>query len=155
MGTSTNRARPLVLLVSVAALNIAGISACGDSDSTEASLTKKQFVQRAEEICNHAEGEQLQLATVYIKKRPGTGSEELVKVAGVPPLEKEVHELELLSVPQGDEKRLQIITEEFTKALDVVRNSPQAALSQQQSNPFERANALSKAYGLKVCSNAP
>ena len=129
-------------------------SGCGDSNSAEASLTKEQFVKRAEAICKRAEEEQLRKASNYLKENPQPQEEDFAQTAGLPPLEKEITQIKALKSPIGDETSIRAFGEEFESALEKVREDPKVILAE-EATTFQKANKLAKAYGLDMCSSAP
>jgi hypothetical protein len=142
----------LIALLLVAALT--GASGCGGGDSTSASLTKKQFLKKADEICEKGETEQLEMAAKYLKKNPGAEEEELIVPAALPPLQKQTEEIKALPAPEGDEAEVEAIVKAFEKALKDSEANPQDVMSS-GSNPFKEADKLAKKYGLTSCANAP
>jgi hypothetical protein len=142
----------LSTLILVGALT--GALGCGSSDSTTASLTKKQFLKKAEEICETGEREQLELASKYLKQHPGAEEEEMIVPAGLPPLQKQTEKIKALPAPEGDEARIEAIVKAFEKALEDAEAKPQDVLSS-ESNPFKQANGLAEKYGFTNCAHAP
>lgn len=141
-------------LALVALASLAVIAGCGGDDSAETSLTKAQVQKKANLICNAASNEQFKLANNYLKKNPKAKEEDLVGLAGIPPLEKELEELEELPVSGDLEDQIDAFLEEFEKGLAAIKDDPDLALSA-QDNPFEDANALAKKYKLGDCSDTP
>jgi len=144
------------LTLALALMALAGlvlISGCGSGDS-EDSLTKAQFQKKANLICSAAGNEQFKKAALYVKKHPDAKEADLIEPAGIPPLEKELQELEDLSAPSELQEQLDGYFAKFEKGLETLRAEPQLALSP-QDNPFEQANNLAKKYKLGDCSDTP
>lgn len=141
-----------VLLVVLWALIVA--AGCGSDSSTGASITKAQFVKKANDICEETEGEKLKLATEYLKKNPGTEEVDLVVPAAVPPLEKQVREIEALPAPEGDEAKVEAYLDAVKAGIKDTEANPEDALAA-KSNPFVKANSLAADYGLTVCDGLP
>ena len=131
-----------------------GAAGCGGGDSTTASLTKKQFLKKADKFCEEGEREQLELASEYLKKHPGAEEEEMIIPAGLPPLQKQTEEIKALPAPEGDEAQVEAIVKAFEKALKDTEANPQDILTT-ASNPFKEADKLAEKYGLTSCANAP
>ncbi|MDQ3725739.1 MAG: hypothetical protein M3335_07630 [Actinomycetota bacterium] len=152
----TYRYLPLAVLLAALFALSAAIAGCGDSDSAEASLTKKQFIEQAEKICKQAENEQVKKINEYIQlqKRSKVKEKEFAEVAGLQPLEKEITRIKELGVPAGDEKSVSAFIRAFESSLDKARSNPKVLL-EWKTNPFEETNELAKEYGLEACGNAP
>jgi hypothetical protein len=147
--------RLLIIIGTVSALFAVSFVAAGcGSDSDEATLTKKQFIERAEKICEAAEKEQFAKATAYTKSHPKAKEEDLIEPAGFPPLEKQLEELQDLGAPVEGEAEVEAFLEEFESALDKAKEDPKDILKP-ETNPFEQANKLAKDYGLRSCGSAP
>jgi len=141
-----------VLLLVLGAL-IAAVG-CGGSDSTGASITKSQFVKKTDAICEKAEGEQLKLATEYLKKNPGTEEEELIVPAGLPPIQEQAEKIEALPVPEGDEAQIEAYLDAVDEGIKDTEANPGKALKA-DSNPFDKANSLAEEYGMTICAGLP
>jgi hypothetical protein len=139
----------LLLLATVAAGILTGCGGSSES-SAEASLTKNQYVEKAEGICLHASQEQFHLAGEYASTHPGVEEEELIQPALIPPLEKELRQLKSLPAPSGEEAEVEAFTAAFETALEAGKKDPPSFL-ERSHNPFEKANALAASYGMKGC----
>lgn len=150
------RSKTIVIMIVVFLVGaLAGATGCGSSDdSTSAGLTKKQFLKKADEICEQGEREQLELASKYLKKHPGAEEEEMVIPAGLPPLRKQNEEIKALPAPEGDEAQVEEIVTAFEKGVEDAEANPQDVLAS-DSNPFKEADELAEKYGLTTCANAP
>jgi hypothetical protein len=78
----------------------------------------------------------------------------LASAAALPPLEKEVQKLKALGAPSGDEAKVEAILAALGEAVEAGKENPQSLLVAEQT-PFNRANALAKAYGLRICASNP
>jgi hypothetical protein len=143
-----------ILIVLLLAGALAGASGCGGGDSTSASLTKKQFIAKADKICEEEEREQLELAAKYLKKNPGAEEEDMIIPAGLPPLQKQTERIKTLPAPEGDEAKIEAIMKAFEKALKDAEANPQDVLTA-ASNPFKEADKLAEKYGFTNCAHAP
>jgi hypothetical protein len=143
----------MIMLFLVAALT--GAAGCGSSDdSTSSSLTKKEFIKKADKICEEGEREQLELASKYLQKHPGAEEEEMVIPAGLPPLEKQNEKIKALPAPEGDEAQIDAMVKAFEKGVEDSEANPQDVLAA-DTNPFKEADKLAEKYGLGNCANAP
>jgi hypothetical protein len=146
----------LTLLMTLSALLVSfGVVGCGSGEDTAAaSLPKNKFTKRADLICSNASIEQAKMAATYLFDHPGAKEADLVEPAAIPPLEKELEELEELGGPRGQEEKFQTYLEEFARALDTLKAEPQAALSP-ADNPFKKANKLAAELNSGDCSQTP
>jgi hypothetical protein len=151
----------LFLLAALVAL--LAVTGCGSDESTEASLTKAQFVKKADLICEKAAGTQFEQISVYLKHHSGpVAVEELTRAEEqdvadhvvIPPLQRALQELEDLSVPAGYEDRVEGFIEAYGEALEAVEAEPLLAMSQ-QNTPFAKANGLAAKYEFGDCSQNP
>ena len=133
---------------------LAGVTGCGGGSSTSASLTKKQYLKKAQEICEEGEKEQLELAAKYLKKNPGAEEEDMVLPAAIPPLQKQIERIKALPAPEGDEAKIEAFVKASEQALKEGEANPQELLSS-TSNPFDKANKLGEKYGFTNCASSP
>jgi hypothetical protein len=144
----------LVVIGLVLAGLLAWTSGCGGGSSTTASLTKKQYLKQAQEICEKGEREQLELAAQYLKKHPGSEEEDMISSAGIPPLQKQIEKLKALPAPEGDEAKIEAFIKASEEALKEGEANPQDLLNS-RSNPFDKPNELGKEYGFTNCASSP
>jgi hypothetical protein len=142
----------MTLLFVAAALT--GAWGCGSGGDSTSSLTKKQFLAKADKFCEEGEREQLELASKYMKQHPGAEEEEMVIPAGLPPLQKQTEKIKALPAPEGDEAEVEAMIKAFEKGLKDTEANPQDLLAS-ASNPFKEADKLAAKYGLTTCDNAP
>ncbi|HEX8753528.1 MAG TPA: hypothetical protein VF731_08950 [Solirubrobacterales bacterium] len=127
--------------------------ATGGSSSGPSS--KKVFVKEAEAICEKIPvtyGEKAKALEAEAKKKgkkPTTGETNLK--AAVPANEAAIEELQALSPPAGDEQKVEAIIASLEKATKGVEAKPESPLTGPKS-PYAEWQKLTKAYGLKVCS---
>jgi hypothetical protein len=144
----------VVPLVALSLLPSFGAVGCGGGEEAQAALTKAQYRQRANLICNSASQEQFQLGGEYIAAHPNAGQADAVEPALLPPLEKQLQKLQALPVPSGYEAQIESFLMALEEGLEAGKADPQSLLSK-QSNPFDKANALGAKYQLGDCSGNP
>lgn len=150
--TNTYTTLTLALAVLTALLALAGCG--GDGETAEASLTKAQFRTKADFICEGASLEQGDIASKYVAKHPGAEEADLVELAGIPPLEKELRELQELPAPSDLEPKLENFFRAFEEALQRSKEDPSSLLSEKH-HPFVKANKLGEKYDLGDCAISP
>jgi hypothetical protein len=147
--------RYLTLLLAVSALaSLPGITGCGSSSSASEPLTKKEFLKKADLICEKASREQGTLAVRYMRRHPGSGARDYAEPAGIPPLEKQIRELEALGVPNEDKADLLAYFRQFNKDLAATKEEPLSMLSEKH-NPFAQTIKLGRKYGFVDCRVLP
>jgi len=146
------KSRYLLLALTAAAL-VPVLSGCGSS-SGPATQSKGQFKNEADLICEGAGNEQTVKATIYLEQHPKAKEVDLVVPAGIPPLEKEIHDLRKLALPQGQEKETEAWLDEVDRALQSLKEEPSSALSE-NANSYTKANELAEKIGLVDCARNP
>ena len=145
----------LFILALVALLAAAvGCGSSGSEGTSETSVTKKQYVLRAEKVCLNTESEQFQTISTYSQEHPEVDEEKAVVEAGLPPLEAELAKLEALEQPRTGNAQLEAFFAAFDRAITESQEDPSRVLTQ-EGNPFATPNKLAEAYGLKGCSGNP
>ena len=141
---------PLIVL-----LILLTVPGCGSDEVTqETTLSKAQFGRQADLICGAAAEEQYQLAGISLNEHPGTKEVDLVDIAVIAPLEKEMRELSNLPVLEGQEEDALAFLNELKKALQAIKADPSAALAT-TNNPYDKANTLARHLGMGDCSRNP
>jgi len=141
-------------MVLLAFASVGGASGCGSDSSASSSLSKKEFVKRANRLCVDTEFEQLGQAQKYSSKHPKAEEADLIRPALVPTLKKEIEELEALGSPAGDEGELEAIFRALQKGIEGAESDP-ASVIKPKTNPFNEANKLATAYGIGDCGRNP
>jgi hypothetical protein len=149
------RISPTAPIAALAALVVSLGAGCGSSgEQAEATLTKAQFRQRADKICNLASTEQFKLGGEYLNTHKGADEADAVRPGLLPPLEKQQSELQELPLPAGYEAQIESFLKALDEALEAGKKDPPSLLSK-RNNPFEKADELGKRYGLGDCAVNP
>ncbi len=111
---------------------------------------KAQFIRQGDAICRQAAVEQAKLASHH-KGEVVSGNFEVVMAVFVPPMEKELRRLKVLSPPHGDVKEIQGILRAIESGVKDARVD-YLDLFFKETDPFIRANALARHYGLEACA---
>jgi hypothetical protein len=147
----------------VIALVAAGCGGGGDAGGGERqtnskTLTKAEFVRRADKICEQVDETQKAAFRNYFAKHPeAVESEslnrELVSVIGLPPLRTEVSQLDALPAPSGDEKEVQAIIFGLEEAVNKSEEEPDLLVNLKNgAGPFTAVGKLAREYGFKACA---
>ena len=157
-----------VSLAIACALAVGGIAAgCGGGDDngsggtgTSASLTKAEFIQKADQIC--AEGDNATSQQIQ-QQVPGVNdgqisSDDLAKVAKLAGqgVKDQITRIRALGVPAGDEGTVNSFLDAADTGADEIISNPDSLQgSNGVPNPnIAKANQEAKAYGLKVCGQS-
>lgn len=148
-----------ILIAAVAGLLLA--TGCGDSGEINVetgSLTKAQFIKRADAICREAVIK-VELATqAFVQSAKSadspqaafkTGAGKLISTSFVPAFEEEIDRVSSLGAPSGDEEEIAAILEAQQQGLDEAREDPVEFL--RRASPFTKAFRLGQSYGFATC----
>lgn len=139
----------LFFLVVTAVVPVLSVSGCGGGESQ---LTKAQFIQQGAAICRQAAAEQAELASHH-KGEVVSGNFEAVTAVFVPPMEKELRKLEALQPPEADEGKVRAILKGIRSGVQDAK-ADYLDLFVKETDPFVRANALARKYGLEACAES-
>ncbi len=128
----------------------------GDDDDT---VTKAEFIKRADKICQKVDGTQVGEFQAYTQKRLATlnrlsfneREEKLAAAVYVPSMKEEIKELEALEVPPGEEQKVDEVFAEMNAALKVFAKDPTSYLEGGPSDPFNKTAKLAREYGFISC----
>jgi hypothetical protein len=143
----------VALFILPALVAMCAISGCGSDEPTEASLTKAQYRHQTDVICTNASVELSEGATNYISEHPEGNQADLVKKAGLPPLEKALQKLQDLPASDGYQAETSAFIEQFETALERTREEPLLMVA--QPNSFEEANRIAAKYRFGECELIP
>ena len=140
-----------------AVLAIAAIGCGSGGDSTEAALTKAQFIKRGDAICTAAQAKKTKAVQAWGEKPANKGKtladwslKELSQVyssVALPPIKEAADELAALSPPAGD-AQAQKLVKALDSAVESVEEKPIRAI---KDAPYASADRMAQAYGFKVC----
>ncbi len=150
-----------LIAASVGVVAIAAIVAgCGSSSDDEtSSLTKAQFVARADAICKKGNAEIESEFEAFAEKNNIDENEEpskaqqaeLSETILAPNVQNQADEIRALEAPSADEDEVSAMLDSLDEGVEEVEANPQAPFESKQPNPFGPANKLATEYGLKVC----
>lgn len=136
---------------------------CGGDDSdaegadttvTTSSLSKAQFVKKAEALCLQEEKRLYARLKAYGNKNPAEGGvsegPEAVRKILLPPIQRQIDELRELGAPRGEEKQLETYLDALQEAVDTIDEKGLSS-SDELGRAYKRPNELVRKYGLKEC----
>jgi hypothetical protein len=154
-GILRKHALALVIGCIVSGLLIAG---CGDSDSSEAdtndatatnvavtiaedaSLSKAEFVKKANAVCS--------AAFKWLEKQSDTGKRDYITNAVIA-LEREIDGITEVGAPSGDRAKIEAMLDRAKKTIEAVEANRKKI--EPANHQLEKAEKLADKYGLKSC----
>jgi len=144
---------------------------CGGSDSgsatgaaigqevtvTSGSLSKAEFIKRADKICEDSRSEFSKAFNDFAKtNKPGADLagwvDEVAHKFFLPTYEEEIEQISALGAPSGDEEEIESFLNALQTRLDAIDQSP-TELSK-TITPLKKPEELAKAYGLTGCAES-
>jgi hypothetical protein len=161
---------PIVLLAGVlaAVLILAGCGGGGSDDSTTTtsdastpSLSKADFIKRADAICEAGNKRtQSEYAAYAEEKKLSSKNEptpaqyaEVSDEIQVPAFKRQAEELRALGAPTGEEAKVTAMLDALDAGIEEVEEADPRKALESTSSMFVEADKLAIAYGLKVCGN--
>jgi hypothetical protein len=152
-----------VLLLGVCALALVAAGCGGGSDETSstASLTKAQFIKKADGICASAEkeieGEFESFAKEHklSEKNPPSNeeSEEAATTILIPSIEGQLEDIRALGAPAGEEQKVEELLAAVESAIEKTKEDPVKFIESEGEGDFAHANKMAREYGLMVCGS--
>jgi hypothetical protein len=148
-----------VALIAAAMVIALAVGGCGGGDaSTAGSISKEDFIAKADAICKKST-ERLQAAIFATLKKPQNLTKvseadqiKIVRTAMVPNVSREVKELRALGVPEGDEEKVDAMIGALEEGIETAEQDPQA-VTKSSDVVFGISSRIAGEYGLKACSS--
>jgi predicted small secreted protein len=148
----------LIAAVAMAASLLAGCGGGGEDSSSGKSISKEDFIAKADAIC--AKGtKRLQAAIFAALKNPRNLTKvseaqqiDIVKTAMVPNVSREAEELRALDVPEGDEEKIDAMIGALEEGVETAEQDPQA-VTQSSDVVFGISSRIAAEYGLTACGS--
>lgn len=137
----------------------AGCGSGGDGNTATASITKAEFVRKANAICARIHGQAQAEFLSYLKnhgEEPSTAAAvtalqaKLAEKYVISPKLQEAEELAALGVPSGGESQAKAIVAAFEEGVEKAEEQP-AQTGRNSTKAFGAAERLAGEYGLKGC----
>lgn len=158
--------RFIVLLTGILAIALVAVGCGGGSGdegettTTTGSLTKAEFVKKGNEICKHGNAEIEAGIQKFVKengisdKHPPSKAQsgEAAETILIPAIQKDIGDIRALGLPKEDGKGAEEVLDAAEEALEKGEEDPVALIeSEGEPEAFQKANKLSREYGLTVC----
>lgn len=141
----------------VVALVVAGCGG-GDSSTTAGSISKEEFITKANAICKKGTA-RLQKAIFTALKNPRNLTKvseaeqiKIVKTAMVPNISQEAKELRALGIPEGDEEKVEAMISALEEGVETAEQDPQA-VTNSSDVVFGISSRIAGEYGLTACGS--
>jgi len=155
MGT---RRGAFVAAAMVIALVVAGCGGGGGDSSSAKSISKEDFIAKADAICKKGT-ERLQKAIFAALKHPQNLTKvseaeqiKIVTAAMVPNISREAKELRALGIPDGDEEKIDAMIGALEEGLETAEQDPQA-VTKSSDVVFGISSRIAGEYGLTACAS--
>lgn len=137
----------LLGLTVAAALIVAGCGGGGD-DSSTSSLSKSEWIAKADAICQQGNQEIEQAARQQFGNQKPTAADvqQFATQTALPNTQSQIDKIKALGAPSGDEDQVNKILGAVQADIDKAK-----AAGDMENSTFADANALARQYGLKVC----
>lgn len=141
-----------------------GASAGGNADITTSSLSKEQFIERANDLCKRRNEQLSDEIAAYIRKNqkeiqgasPLEASSSLAELA-LSAFQETIDTLRELGAPDGDEDELAALLAEMQRGVDTLeRRLPKQATGLDPDaeffQVFNSSAAMARRYGIEACA---
>jgi hypothetical protein len=145
-----------------AALLLVGCGGGDDSSGSNGSISKAEFIVKADAICKKSNQQMEAEIYKYLRKNRVKGSlrrpsvednEKFIEAVLIPNLEREIKELKALGVPAGDEEKVDAMISALEEGLETAKNEPQTVAAGSSDIIFGIASRLAGEYGLETCGS--
>lgn len=153
----------LALLASVVAIALVAAGCGSSSDTTgstsEATLTKSEFLKKGNAICA-AGNKEIEEGFEEFTEEEGINdkappskaqSQKASETILLPTINKQIEGLRELGTPEGDEGEVDELLTSAEEAVEKGEEDPVALIEEEGSNPFAEVNKAAREYGLTVC----
>jgi hypothetical protein len=142
----------------VVALVLVGCGGGGDSSSSASSISKEEFITKADAICKQGT-ERLQKAIAgLLRKQPNITKvtkgeqEKIVATVMVPSVSREARELRALGVPEGDDEKVDAMITALEEGVETAEQDP-VAVTKSSDAIFGITSRIAGEYGLTACAS--
>jgi len=148
----------LIVAVIAAALLAAGCGGGDDSDSSASSISKEEFIVKADAVCKKGTERMQAAISDVLKNQPNitkvttAEQEKIVTTVMVPSVSREVKELRALGVPDGDDERVDAMITALEEGVETAERDPEV-VTKSGDAIFGIASRIAGEYGLVVCGS--
>jgi hypothetical protein len=134
-----------------AAVLVVGVLAPGCGGDDDEVLTKAEFIQKVNAICEEGDQELQEASSEAFQTAGGPTSEEIAQYANetaIPSIEDQIDEIRALEGPAADQEQINSFLDSAQADLDQVRQDPNFLFS----GAFENSSRLAAGYGIRECA---
>jgi predicted small secreted protein len=152
----------LIAAVIVAALLAAGCGGGSDDSSGGESISKEEFIVKADAICEKGSKRMEAELFKFLRKNRTGGTlrkpsveqnEKFIVTILIPNLKREIDELEALDVPDGDEEKIDALITALEEGLETAEDDTATVAAGTSDIVFGIASRLAGEYGAEVCGS--
>ena len=132
---------------------------CGGSGSEDETLSKSEFIRRADSLCRKVDQREAGEFAAYgranaksFNQDPEKGLEKAIRVLVLPSIRKEIEEIKTLGIPEGDEDQVEGFFTEVEAAIAKTDEDPLSIENSRPQSPFFPSYKLGRAYGFNNCA---
>lgn len=138
------------------------VGGCGGGGSTSSggSLSRSEFVAKANAACEQERHDVLNKIGAYMEahssegKSPGALNAGMVKAVLLPTIRAETKQIEVLGAPPGDESRVAGFLAAQRAAIDEVDRLHSVGAIEEVEEHFNKASDQMRVYGISSCANS-
>jgi ABC-type taurine transport system substrate-binding protein len=148
------RIKALILVASAVAIGgfAAGCGSSNDNSTSTSSLSKAEWIAKADAICK-AGNQEINAAAHQTFSKGAKPTQQQVQQffqgTVIPKTQDQVSRIKALGLPSEQASQANAVLSSAQSTLDRVKADP--SLLAGKGDPFAQTNQLGKAYGLKVC----
>jgi hypothetical protein len=148
MGIKRRRASVTVVVASL--LLVLAVAGCGSSSKSGSSLTKAQFLAKANAICKAGNVKTNALGAKLNKTQSQAKALQIIGGEYIPAIQSQIDQVRALGGPAGDQAKVTAMLNLAQSALDKVKGNPKLLF--QSASPFHAFALQAHAYGMTQCA---
>ena len=154
------------IAIAAAVLSVLGVAGCGGGSSSsqastnaaqKASLTKQEWVDKANGICHASSDKKARQTEAFYKAHGVSGSpnqrqrEAMIAAVILPNVQERIEALDALPAPPGEEAEIRAILRSMERGIHEAEAHPENLAIPKQPIPFAESEHVAGAYGLLFC----
>lgn len=148
---AASRSRTRRLPCTLAATALVAVTAAGCGGSSKPTITKAEYVKKANAICTHGNAAQ-QAAAASLGQHPSHAQiNALVSGTFIPNIQAQIDAVRALGAPSGEEATVSHMLDVAQEDLDKAKSNP-SVFAQENAHPFANFAAIAHPYGLTECA---
>jgi hypothetical protein len=134
------------------------IAGCGGDDSNAGSISKAEFVKKAEAVCKKGNKRMEGALAGFLHENKNIQNaskvayEELLEKIVLPSLKRELREIRAIGVPSDGEERVEAMVAALEEGVETAEEDPRLAVTSSDA-VFGISSRLARELGLDVCGS--